>query len=135
MALVTKSTYYGSPADLNTLKNPDGPYTAGEALDAASPCYINSDGLVYMSNGTATNAAGAVHGWCPDAVAAGDPVTLYGPGAVFNYATSMTPGAILYTGATKGRLDTGATTGDTTGIAIAVSATHIKAIAYKAVGG
>lgn len=137
MALITKSSFNGSPLDMTTGVNAvkDGPYVAGEALDAAAPCYIKSDGKVWMSNGTGANAAGAVHGWTAEAVAVGDPVTLFGLGVVFDYATGLTPGAILYTGATAGRLDGSATTGDTTGIAVAVSATKIKTIAFKAVGG
>lgn len=101
--------------------------TAGEALDGAAPCYIHTDGTVFMSNGTANNAAAAVHGWAAKAYAVGQPVTLMGPGVLFEYGTGLTPGAVLYVGATKGRLDSGATTGDSAGCAVCVSATHIKA--------
>jgi hypothetical protein len=100
--------------------------TAGEALDGGAPCYIHSDGKAYMSNGTADNAAAAVSGWCPQAVAIGQPVTLFPAGVLFEYGTDLTPGAILYVGATKGRLDAAATTGDATGVARCVSATHIR---------
>lgn len=102
--------------------------TAGEDLDPAAPCYIkSSDGQVYMTNATATGAAAAVDGWTGKSYAEDEPVTLLGDGVIFEYAASgLTPGAVLYAGATAGRLDTGATTGDTVGVAKCVTATHIR---------
>lgn len=99
--------------------------TAGEALTTASPCRIHSDGKVYLSNGTADDAEANVHGWTGKPYAAGDAVTLWGPGTIFEYGTGLTPGAVLYVGTTDGRLDTAATTGDATGVALVISTTHI----------
>ena len=99
--------------------------TAGEDLLTAAPCRIHSDGKVYMSNGTAANAAANVHGWTGKTYKSGEPVTLWRAGVIFEYGTGLTPGAVLYAGATAGRLDTAATTGDATGVALVVSATHI----------
>lgn len=100
---------------------------AGEALLAAAPCYIKaSDGKVYMSNGTSANEAAEIDGFTGKAYASGEPVTLWGRGVIFEYATGMTIGAPLYIGTTAGRLDTATTTGDSVGVARTISATHIR---------
>jgi hypothetical protein len=103
---------------------------AGEALLAAAPCYVKaSDGLVYMSNGTAATEAASCFGFTARATAAGQPVSLFSIGTKFEYASGMTPGAKLYVGTTAGRLDTAATTGGTVAVARAYDATHIQVIA------
>lgn len=102
---------------------------AGEDLDAAAPCYIkSSDGKVYMSNGTAANEAAEVVGFTPRAVKSGQPVTVFGKGTRFHYGSGLTPGDKYYVGATAGRLDTAATTGDAVGVAQAITATDIRVI-------
>src|SRR5689334_22556004 len=112
---------------------------AGEALDAFAPCYIKqSDGKVYMSNGTAANEAASFDGITPRAYASGDTnVTLFGIGTKLRYATGLTPGATYYIGATAGRLDTAATAGDGAGIARAINSTVIRIIrdAVNGAGG
>lgn len=124
MALITRSAL--ASMDANQAVQIVAGLFAGEALDVAAPCYIkNSDGLVYMSNGTAATEPARCHGFTPRAVAIGQPVTLFGTGTRFRYATGMTPGNTLYVGATAGRLDDGATTGDAVGCALVVSATDI----------
>jgi hypothetical protein len=100
---------------------------AGEALLTAAPCYIKaSDGKVYMSNGTAANEAAEVDGWTGKPYAAGEAVTLWGRGVIFEYGTGLTPGAVLYVATTAGRLADAATTGDAVGVARTVNATHIR---------
>jgi hypothetical protein len=107
-----------------------GDLLAGEALDPGAACYIKgSDGKVYQSNGTAANEAAKVDGFTAKARAIGQAVSLYGPGARFNYATGMTPGQNLYLGTTAGRLDTAPTTGGTVIIARACSSTDIIVMA------
>jgi hypothetical protein len=102
---------------------------AGEALAVAAPCYIKaSDGKVYMSNGTAANEAATFFGFVARACAIGEPVTLFGLGARFRYATGMTIGTKLFVAATAGALDTAATTGGTVAIARAITATDIVVI-------
>lgn len=64
---------------------------AGEDLDAVSACFIDSDGLVYMAV-----ASEGFHGINPVARNEGEPVTLFGIGARFSYAASLTPGAPLF---------------------------------------
>lgn len=111
---------------------------AGEDLLACCPCYVKSaDGKVYMSNGTALNEAAEFVGFnVRSGVKAGQPVTLYGLGARMKYASGLTPGDILYIGATAGRLDTAATVGDTAagGTVQIVSATDIRVIRTHVVG-
>jgi hypothetical protein len=133
MALVTLSTSISMDASSGGLAPhlSDG-LVAGEALLAGAPCYVKaSDGLVYMSNGTAATEPAACFGFTPKAIAAGNPVSLFGPGAKFEYGSGMTIGTKLYVAATAGRLDTAATTGGTVAVARAYSATHIQVIAFS----
>lgn len=100
---------------------------AGGTIDVCAPCYIKaSDGLVYMSNGTAANEAASFAGFCPRAAVAGQAVTLFSLGTRMRYGTGLTPGAKYYIGATAGRLDDGATTGDAVGVARAIDTTDIQ---------
>ena len=109
---------------------------AGEDLLACAPCYIKtSDNKVYMSNGTANNEAAEFVGFAPRAAKAGQPITLFGFGARMRYGASLTPGDILYVGATAGRLDTATTTGDTKGTAQIITDTDIRVIRTSVVGG
>lgn len=135
MALITRDSTASMDAIQGQKANNLSGLYAGEALDIVAPCHIQSDGLVYMSNATADNADAYVDGWTARAVASGEPVTLFGPGARFRYtaAAGLTPGATLFLGATDGRLDDGATTGDVDGVAFACSDTDIIVTRYKRV--
>jgi hypothetical protein len=130
MSLVTKA----SDASLDAASAMYAPQrsglTAGAAIDALAPCYIKeSDGLVYMSDGTAANEAASFDGFSPKAYASGDTnVTLFGIGTKMRYATGLTPGANYYIAATAGRLDTAATTGDAVGIVRAITATVVRVL-------
>lgn len=128
MALVTRDSAASMDASTGMIAPQITGCIAGENLDVAAPCYIKgSDGLVYMSNGTAANEAAKCDGFTPRTTKAGQAVTLFGVGARFHYAASgLTPGAPLYIGATAGRLDTAATTGDAVGVARAINATDIR---------
>jgi hypothetical protein len=130
MALLTPVAYPSGNANANIVVPPlSGDLYAGEALLAVAPCYIKAaDGKVYMSNGTAANEAASFDGFTPRAYAAGEAVTLLGIGAQFGYSSGLTPGARYYIGATAGRLDTAATTGDAVGVAKAINATDIRVI-------
>ncbi len=101
---------------------------AGEDLLTAAPCYIKaSDGKVYMSNGTSANEAAELDGFTGKSYKAGEPVTLWGRGAIFEYSASLlTPGATYYIGTTAGRLDTAATTGDAVGVARSITSKYIR---------
>lgn len=130
MALLTRSTKASMDAATGMYAPQITGLYAGEALDIAAPCYIkSSDGKVYMSNGTAANEAAEVIGFTPRAVAIGEPCTLFGAGARFHYSDgALTPGDKYYIGATAGRLDTAATTGDAVGVAQALTTTDIRVI-------
>lgn len=126
MALVTRATDAhadaGSLAKSNTIT---GLY-AGEDL-VIGPVYVASDGTVKKSNGTAANAAAKVRGWVARAAKSGEPVTVFtSRGLRFRYAASgLAIGADFYLATTAGGLDTATTTGGTTAIAYAISATDI----------
>lgn len=133
MALLTRSsTASGDTTHLIKVPQISGDLYAGEALDAVAPCYIKaSDGLVYMSNGTAATEPARMMGFTARAVAAGQPVTLYRIGARFGYGSGLTPGALYYVAATAGRLDTAATTGGLVAVAEAINSTDIQVIAMR----
>lgn len=129
MALITRAS--DAQVDTNSIlyasQIPD--LLAGENIDVAAPCYIkSSDGKVYMSNGTAANEAAETIGFAARAAKSGQPITVVGKGARFRYGSGLTPGDKYFIGATAGRLDTAATTGDATGVAQAVTAKEIRVI-------
>lgn len=126
MALVTRSND-ASIDPVSALYAPQiGGLIAGEDIDPAAPCYVKaSDGKVYMSNGTAATEPAKCMGFSPRAAKIGEPITLFGEHARFKYGSGLTIGALYYVGATKGRLDDAATTGDAVGVAYAVTATDI----------
>lgn len=125
MSLVTRSA--NASMDVSQAKQVlAGNIFAGEDLAVAAPCYIkSSDGYVYMCNATSANEAAEFVGFTARATKSGEPVTLFGAGTRFRYGSSLTPGDVYYMGATAGRLDTAATTGDTLGLAQAVNSTDI----------
>lgn len=133
MALVTPRTRPGVDTGAAMYAPQVAGLVAGEDLLAAAPVYIKAaDGKIYMSNGTAATEPARCHGMCAEVVKAGEAVTLLAVGTRVGYATSgLTPGARLFIGATAGRLDTAATTGDAVGIAFAINATDIMFAAYK----
>ena len=132
MALVTR----GANASIDAIQGQKAPYisalVANEDIDALAPCVIDADGGVSMSDGTADNAAAKCHGFAPKGYRAGEAVSLYGPGTRAEYGSGLTPGAPLYVGATKGRLDTAATTGGLVPVAVALNATEIVVTALTA---
>jgi hypothetical protein len=117
MALVTISTK-ASVEIGSAQRSPQVIGIAGENILMAAPCYIETDGTIKMADGTAANAKAVIAGFAVRAANTGEPVTLHGVGTVFHYSdTDLTAGAKLYIGATAGRLDTAATTGDAVGVA------------------
>lgn len=128
MALVTRDAAASMDASTGMFAPQITDLIAGENLDAAAPCYIGSaDGKVYMCNATAAGTQTTrCAGFTPRAALAGQPITLFSVGARFSYGSALTPGSILYLGATAGRLDTAATTGDAVGVAQVITATDIR---------
>jgi hypothetical protein len=89
-----------------------GPFYAGEVLPAGSACYLKSDGKIWLTYATAAvpgpNVASKFDGICIEGAAAvGDPVTLFGLGAIIDLSDSMTIGTFYYAAAigSKGLLD------------------------------
>lgn len=136
MALVALATSPGPGPDLSTVElapQITGLF-AGEDLLVVAPCYIKtSDGLVYMSNGTASNEAAEFAGFTARATKNGQPVTLFSLGACFRYgAFSGQAGDLLFVAATAGRLDTAATTGGLVPIARILDTSRIQCIRVAA---
>lgn len=132
MALVALATSPGPGSDLSTsmvAAQITGLF-AGEDLLIVAPCYIKtSDGLVYMSNGTAATEPAEFAGFSYRAAKAGQPITLVSLGACFRYgAFSGQAGDLLYVAATAGRLDTAATTGGVVPIARILDTSRIQCI-------
>jgi hypothetical protein len=126
MALLTRVTDASLDASTGMISQQLTGLLAGEDLDVAAPCYIKAaDGLVYMCNATAATEPAKCYGFTPRAVKSGQAVTLFGVGARFRYGSGLTPGANYFVGATAGRLDTAATTGDAVGVAYAIDTTDI----------
>jgi hypothetical protein len=126
MALVTRSALASIDVSTAQFANQITGLIAGEDLDVAAPCYIKTaDGKAYLSNATAADEEAEVEGWTARHVHSGEPVTLFKT-ARFRYGTGLAIGNILYLGATNGRLDDAATTGDGFGIARVVTATDIE---------
>lgn len=97
---------------------------AGEALTAYAPCYIKSDGKVWLSNGTAANAAAKVDGYAARATVVNEAVTVLKNIRV-RYGAAMTPGTRVYLSATAGTLSDAATVGGTAPIGFVVDATRV----------
>jgi hypothetical protein len=97
---------------------------AGEAIAAGDPCYIKTDGLVWLSTGAAANAAAKVDGFAAEASAVGEAVTLFFD-VNFRYGAGMTPGTRVYLGATAAVLADATSTGGTAPIGFVVDATRI----------
>lgn len=129
MALLTRASDASVDASTAMFAEQISGLVAGEAIDALAACYIKaSDGKVYMSNGTANDAAAKFDGMSAQAAAAGQGVTLFGRGTRVRYGTGLTIAALYYVGTTAGRLDTAATTGGLVAIAKAISATEIRIV-------
>lgn len=118
MALVTRSTKASVEVG-SAQRSPQVIGIAGEDIDMAAPCYIDTTtGKIYMADGTAANQKAVLAGFAVRQANTGEAVTLHGVGTVFHYTdTAGSYGAKLYIAATKGRLDTAATTGDAVGVA------------------
>lgn len=111
---------------------------AGADLAIGDCCYIASTGLVELCDATAADEKGSFHGVPGRAVKEGEPVTLFGPGTrlLYDSAGGLTPGMQLFLDVlgTGSLIDT-AQTGDSTGVAVALTAYDIMITNYKEIGG
>lgn len=131
MALITRSTYVSIDAASAQKASFISGLFAGEALTAAAPCYIDTDGTVKMSTSASSviSTESKYIGFTADSVASGGPVTLFGKGTRFNYADSMTPGTLLFTSGSAGYLsDAAVLSGDIAPVAMAITETDIVVI-------
>lgn len=91
------------------------------------PLRMAADGLLYPASAAAANANARVFGWSTRRGKIGQPMAVYGVGAVAKYSDGgLTPGAIYYLGETVGTLSSIATTGDAVGIAQAIDDSNIR---------
>lgn len=129
MALLTRALDASVDASTAMFAEQISGKVAGEDIDTAcNACYVAADGLVYMSNGTAANAAAKVDGFNAQPAKAGQGVTLLGRGLRMRYGTGLTPAALYYLGTTAGRLDTATTTGGTVALCKAIDTTDIRVV-------
>lgn len=129
MSLITRSADASVDASTAAVAPQISGLVAASDIDVAAPCYITSAGKVAMCDATAANELAVLAGFAPRAAKTGQPITLYGAGTRFRYGSGLTPGAYYYLGATAGRLDDAATTGNDQPVAQAVSATDIRVVA------
>ena len=78
-------------------------YTAGAAVTAGAPVYLDSSGYVQMADGSAVATNAVIGCAVQGATASGEriDVVIYGP---INNMTAATPGAIVYVSDTTGAL-------------------------------
>jgi hypothetical protein len=98
---------------------------AGEALLIGDLVYVKSDGKVWKAVGAAATAPAKTVGMVGLDCSVGEAATILCRGWRWNYSTGLTPGAKYYVSGTAGLLSDAATTGGTTPVAFAVSATDI----------
>lgn len=137
MAVITKVSPSIDPMSAQFAQQITGLF-AGEALGLCDVCYIKSaDGLVYKSDATAAAEAAEFHGISARAVAAGEPVTLFGPGTRLRYGSGLTPGNTVFVGVVAdaaGSMNTVAQVGDQNGFGLVITATDIQILRYLDAG-
>ncbi|HLM69333.1 MAG TPA: hypothetical protein VK358_17465 [Longimicrobium sp.] len=116
----------------SAMKAPQITKICGEDIDPCAGVYVGADDKFYMSNGAAANKAAHCDGFSPVRAKAGEALTIYGPGLIIKYsAGTLTPGDDYYLAATKGRLDSAPTTGDTVGVVRAIDSAHLRVLRFK----
>lgn len=98
---------------------------AGEALTIGDLVYIKSDGKVWKTVGSAATAPAKAVGMVGLDCSVNEACTILARGWRWNYSTGLTPGAKYYVSGTAGLLSDVATTGGTTPVAFAITATDI----------
>lgn len=128
MATVAKSALASFDASTGMVAPQVSGLILGEdVLEAVTPLQLKADGKLWKASGAAADANARVFGWSTRKNGkSGQPMTVYGLGAVAKYSDSLlTPGAIYYLGA-AGVLSDVATAGDAVGIAQACDADNIR---------
>lgn len=94
---------------------------------AVTPLRMAGDGKYYPASAVAANANARIAGWSTRRGRIGEPMAVYGLGAVARYSDGgLTPGAVYYLGETAGTLSSIATTGDAVGCAQAIDDSNIR---------
>jgi hypothetical protein len=143
MADITKVSPSVEPRSAMRAVILEGDLLAGEALSAGDAVFIHSDGKLYQSDavdhvdtleltdsGTDTIdiVVSKFVGMVNEDYAAGEPVTVFGHGAIFNYGSGLTEGAFYWVSGTQGALsDARVATGDSA-VAMAISTQDILVI-------
>jgi hypothetical protein len=98
-----------------------------DVAGALIPLRMASDGMLYPASAAAANANARIFGWSTRKGRAGEPMSVYGLGAVGRYSDEgLTPGAIYYLGETAGASSSIATTGDAVGCLQAIDAANVR---------
>jgi hypothetical protein len=133
MAVVAKSTRASMDATTGMIAPQISGLIAGEASTGPAFWYIKAaDGKAYLTDATALDEKARVAGFCPRAVNAGEPLTLFSAGTCFKYSDALlTPGALYFIDVTanKGGLNTAATIGDPNGKVQAVTTSMARLVA------
>jgi len=128
MTLISSTTGSVSPANFEGVI--DGLF-AGAAMGIGDAAFIDTDGLVYPTVGTAfavtgTYARGKFDGLVMTSKAVGEPVTLFGMGSrIGAYGSGLTPGKMLYVSTTSGALSDAPSQVNEVPVAKVISATDI----------
>jgi hypothetical protein len=132
MAVVARSARASMDATTGMIAPQISGLIAGEASTGPAFFYIKAaDGKAYLTDATAADEKAQLAGFCPRAVNAGEPLTLFGLGAVIKFADlTLSPGAKLFLDVTanKGGLNTVATVGDAVGVAQAITTSAIRIV-------
>lgn len=126
--LVVKS----ADADFDASTGMVAPQVSQKILGADCPSKVTplrmaADGMLYPASAAAANANARIFGWSTRKGKTGQPMAVYGLGAVAKYADgTLTPGSIYYLGETVGSLSSIATTGDAVGCVQAIDDSNIR---------
>jgi len=116
--------------DLNSVRKSSqisGLQAGEDGIKKGMPCRIDSNGEVVRSNGSVADVNAQVDGFALRDADQGEPITLAGEGTRIRYSKSgsLTPPNTLFLAAADGELDNTSTTGDSVGIARAITAEEI----------
>jgi len=116
--------------DLNSVRKSSqisGLQAGEDGIKKGMPCRIDSNGEVVRANGTNADVNAQVDGFALRDADQGEPITLAGEGTRIRYSKSgsLTPPNTLFLAAADGELDNTSTTGDSVGIARAITAEEI----------
>jgi hypothetical protein len=126
MAEITRIAAPSFDSSNPALKKTSG-FLAGEDVLAGDWVYMKSDGKWWKATGAAATAPAKGKGMVALDAKANEACTVLGAGWRWNYGTGLTPGAQYFiSGAVAGGLADAASTGGTTSVAFAVSATDIE---------